>query len=71
MASVARSVRGTAIGGVRHLFRDEPEGFHVRLNVEFPVTVPAPLITAHCWHLACEFSNWLEFANRARQPVGA
>ena len=56
--SVARSVRGTAIGGIRHQFRDEQGGgFEVRLNVEFPITVPAPMVTAHCWHLAGEFSN--------------
>jgi hypothetical protein len=67
--SVARSVRGTAIGGIRHQFRDEPGGFHVCLNVEFPITVPAPMITAHCWHLAGEFSNWLEFANDIRAPA--
>jgi hypothetical protein len=67
--SVARSVRGTAIGGIRHLFRDEADGFHVRLNAELPVTVPRPMVTAHCWHLAGEFSNWLEFANGTRNPV--
>jgi hypothetical protein len=66
--SVARSVRGTAIGGICHLFRDEDDGFHVRLNVEFPITVPRPMVTAHCWHLAGEFSNWLEFANGSREP---
>jgi hypothetical protein len=66
--SVARGVRGTAIGGIRHFFRDDSAGFHVRLNVEFPITVPAPMVTAHCWHLAGEFSNWLEFANETRTP---
>jgi hypothetical protein len=69
--SVARSVRGTAIGGIRHLFRDEADGFHVRLNVEFPMTVARPMVTAHCWHLAGEFSNWLEFANGTRAPAEA
>jgi hypothetical protein len=66
---VARNARGIAIGGIQHLFRDEPDGgFTVRLNVEFPVTVRGPMITAHCWHLASEFSNWLEFANGTRDP---
>jgi hypothetical protein len=69
--SAARSARGTAIGGIRHLFRDEADGFHVRLNVEFPVTVPRPMVTAHCWHLAGEFSNWLEFANGTRKPAAS
>jgi hypothetical protein len=69
--SAARSARGTAIGGIRHQFRDEQGGgFHVCLNVEFPITVPRPMITAHCRHLAGEFSNWLEFANDIRAPAG-
>lgn len=68
-AAVARSVRGTVIGGIRHLFRDEGDGFHVRLNAEVPIIVPRPMVTAHCWHLAGEFSNWLEFANGTRSPV--
>lgn len=69
--AAARSVRGTPIGGICHLFRDEPSGFHVRLTVEFPVTVPRPMIIAHCWHLAGEFSNWLELANGTRDPAAA
>jgi hypothetical protein len=69
-AGVARSARGTAVGGIQHLFRDEPNGFYVCLNVEFPVMVRGPLSTAHCWHLAGEFSNWIEFANGIRDPAG-
>jgi hypothetical protein len=53
------------MGGVRHLFRDETHGFRVRLTVEFPVTTPAHTIQQHRWHLACEFSNWIEAANSA------
>jgi hypothetical protein len=57
--SVARTAGGTAIGGVRHQFRDQRgSGFHVRLTVEFPLTFLT--IAAHRWHLACEFSNWIE-----------
>lgn len=67
-SAVARSVRGTAIGGIRHHFRDEADGFHVRLNAEMPITLPRPMIAAHCWHLAGEFSNWLELANEVRAP---
>lgn len=70
-AAVARSARGTAIGGIRHQFRDASDGFEVRLNVEFPLTIPSPMVRAHCWHLAGEFSNWLEFANDVRSPVQA
>jgi hypothetical protein len=62
-ASVALSAGGAPIGGVRHLFRDEPNGFRVRLTVEFPATTPSLMIRWHRWHLACEFSNWIESAN--------
>ena len=63
-SSVAHSADGTAIGGVRHEFRDRPgDGFDVRLAIEFPLTTLPHMITAHRWHLACEFSNWLEMIN--------
>lgn len=52
-------------GAIRHQFRDEPTGFRVRLTGEFPITVPPHLVRAHQWHLACEFSNWIEAANAA------
>jgi hypothetical protein len=54
---------GPAAGAIRHQFRDEPNGFRARLTGEFPVLVPPHLIRAHQWHLACEFSNWIEAAN--------
>ena len=60
---VARNGRGVPLGGIRHQFRDETYGFHVRLTVEFPITTPPHMIRAHRWHLACEFSNWIEAAN--------
>jgi hypothetical protein len=60
---VALSANGAPIGGVGHLFRDEPSGFHVRLTVEFPASTPSLMIRRHQWHLACEFSNWIEAAN--------
>jgi hypothetical protein len=50
-------------GAIRHQFRDEPNGFAARLTGEFPVATPLTLIRAHQWHLACEFSNWIEAAN--------
>jgi hypothetical protein len=62
-ASVALSAHGAPIGAVRHLFRDAPNGFRVRLTVEFPATTPPLMIRQHRWHLACEFSNWIEAAN--------
>ncbi len=62
-AGVALGDAGTLVGGIRHLFRDGPDGFRVRLTVEFPATTPLRMIREHRWHLACEFSNWIETAN--------
>ncbi len=57
---------GPPSGALRHQFRDEPEGrFTARLTIEFPRATPARLVNAHRWHLACEFSNWIEAASAA------
>ncbi|MGI5170936.1 hypothetical protein ACQEU3_41950 [Spirillospora sp. CA-253888] len=61
-AGVAISAGGRTIGGVRHQFRDGPDGLHARLCVEFPRLVAPHMISQHRWHLAAEFSNWIEFA---------
>lgn len=62
VAGVARLADGLAIGGVRHQFRQEGTGFRALLTVEFPSSVPGHMIKQHCWHLAVEFSNWIEAA---------
>lgn len=62
IAGVARTSDGVAIGGVRHQFRDTPNGFHARLTVEFPLPTFGAMVAGHRWHLACEFSNWIEAA---------
>jgi hypothetical protein len=57
---------GPPAGALRHQFRDEPGGaFTARLTIEFPRVTPARLVNAHRWHLACEFSNWIEAASAA------
>jgi hypothetical protein len=57
---------GPPVGALRHQFRDEPGGgFTARLTIEFPRVTPARFVEAHRWHLACEFSNWIEAANSA------
>jgi hypothetical protein len=57
---------GPPAGALRHQFRDEPDGaFTARLTIEFPLATPARLVNAHRWHLACEFSNWIEAASAA------
>ncbi|MBX3564223.1 MAG: hypothetical protein KF730_06550 [Sphingomonas sp.] len=63
IAGVARLRDGLAIGGVRHQFREEGDGFRALLTVEFPGSVPAYMIAEHRWHLAVEFSNWIEAAS--------
>ncbi|HVK99741.1 MAG TPA: hypothetical protein VM553_08015 [Dongiaceae bacterium] len=62
IAGVARSAKGLAIGGVRHQFRDEGRGFRVRLLVEFPLLILPSIVSGHQWHLASEFSHWIEAA---------
>lgn len=62
IAGVARASNGVAIGGVRHQFRDTDDGFHARLTVEFPLPTMGRMVAGHRWHLACEFSNWIEAA---------
>jgi hypothetical protein len=59
----ATGVTGPPTGAIRHQFRDEPDGFRARLTGEFPAATPPHLIRGHQWHLACEFSNWIEAAN--------
>ncbi|MBM6384931.1 MAG: hypothetical protein JSY10_13195 [Paenibacillus sp.] len=50
---------GTAIGGVRHAMTDEGDTLHVRLQVEFPASMPNRMLHQHAIHLLVEFSNWL------------
>lgn len=62
--AVGRGSSGdTPSGAIRHQFKDEPHGFRALLTVEWPIAIPPHLIRAHQWHLACEFSNWIEAAN--------
>lgn len=59
VAGVARAPNGTAIGGVRHQFRNEGPGFRAKLTVEFPSLMMPSVLKGHRMHLACEFSNWI------------
>lgn len=62
IAGVARSADGLAIGGVRHQFRNEKNGFWAKLTVEYPLMILPSIISGHQWHLANEFSNWIRTA---------
>lgn len=61
-AGVAKAENGLVIGGVRHQFRNEGLGFRAKLTVEFPQMIIPGAVSAHRWHLASEFSNWIEAA---------
>ncbi len=62
IAGVAWADNGLALGGIRHQFRNEGFGFRARLLVEFPAMIMPGVVSAHRWHLASEFSNWIEAA---------
>ncbi|MGI6795254.1 hypothetical protein [Gordonia sihwensis] len=62
LAGVALTGADTAVGGVRHQLRDDRYGFHLRACVEFPKLMAPQMVKEHRWHLACEFSNWIEGA---------
>jgi hypothetical protein len=62
--AVGRAAAGApASGAIRHQFRDHGDGFSARLTIEFPALTPGRIVRTHRWHLACEFSNWIEAAN--------
>ncbi|HWA54323.1 MAG TPA: hypothetical protein VG816_09150, partial [Solirubrobacterales bacterium] len=65
LAAGSSGIGAPPSGVLRHQFRDEADRFRVRLTVEFPAMVPLRLVRGHEWHLACEFSNWIEAANAA------
>jgi len=71
MAGAARLADGTLIGGIRHQFRDEDDGLRARLTVEFPWLVGPIGPAVHRWHLACEFSQWIEAAAADERPLRA
>ena len=48
---------GLVIIGVRPQVRDNGGAMDALLTVEFPGVTPPPLVPAHRWHLAVEFSN--------------
>ncbi|TAK87021.1 MAG: hypothetical protein EPO09_19155 [Aquabacterium sp.] len=49
------------IGYAYHQFGTQAGGgFRGRLSVAFPWSTPWFMIDGHRWHLACEFSNWIE-----------
>lgn len=67
VADLPHRMGGMALDGTRtigcafHQFGDQAGGgFRGRLSVAFPRSTPWFMIDGHRWHLACEFSNWIE-----------
>ena len=58
MAGVARLRGGTAVGAIRHQYRDEGNGFRAKIVDEFPALFPRCMVRAQELHLACEFGIW-------------
>lgn len=50
---------GTEWGRVTHQFADTADGFKAKLTIYFPAGAASGLIEGHRWHLACEFTNWV------------
>ena len=71
IVGVARLASGRAVGGVRHQFRQEGEGFRALITAEFPAATLGYMIAQHRWHLATEFSNWIEAAGAQSAAVAA
>lgn len=57
---IARIASGRTVGGVRHQLRQEGDGFRALITAEFPSATLGSMIAGHRWHLATEFSNWIE-----------
>lgn len=57
----ALDTKGKTIGYAYHQFGDQGGGgFMGRLAIAFPRGTPQFMLSGHQWHLACEFSNWIE-----------
>lgn len=59
-SGAAMNSYGVVIGGTNHRMRTLAQGFQVHAAIFFPAALPYWFITEHRWHLACEFSNWIE-----------
>ncbi|MEU6559388.1 hypothetical protein [Nocardia nova] len=58
---------GTPIGGVRYQFRDEADGFRLRVCDEIPRAFPRFMVDIHRMNIASEFVVW--FTDRFSHSV--
>ena len=42
-----------------HQFAETDTGFKAKLTIYFPAASAPEMIEGHRWHLACEFTNWV------------
>jgi hypothetical protein len=59
MTGYGYQMDGTESGGILQQFANTAEGFKAKLMIYFPAATPPELIEGHKWHLACEFTNWV------------
>lgn len=59
MAGVFTLADGLEMGRVLHQFANTDEGFKAKLIIYFPAGSEAEKIQGHKWHLAIEFTNWV------------
>lgn len=57
---------GKTMGAALHQFKETTDGFHGLLTIYFPFLVPKQIIEGHKYHLAIEFSNWVELAAQGK-----
>ncbi|WP_375423048.1 hypothetical protein [uncultured Friedmanniella sp.] len=50
---------GTVVGSIANWFRDEEDGFTLRLSVTLPSTCGPEVVEHHLQHFAVEYRNWI------------
>jgi hypothetical protein len=68
MAGRAWLRSGQESGRVLHQFAETQGGFKAKLTIYFPAASPPGLVEGHRWHLACEFTNWVNLCIESRKP---
>lgn len=59
MAGRARTQKGEEVYRVLHQFGNTEDGFRAKLGIYFSAKAPPEQVQGHKWHLACEFTNWV------------
>lgn len=59
MIGIAYNADGQERARALHQFVNTPTGFKAKLIIYFAEASPPELIEGHKWHLACEFTNWV------------